>query len=301
MNVIKKFSQATLFTSGFVALGCHFLNSPRLEKVKTLAIVIGLGAAMVYGYLDTAGRSSPQGTRANPTRVKPVQLDVGVAPVEGTKTQFKVPNGRAACTVMAAEALISMLKGTRQTSYDIDQMLNRGGARYAALSRELQGFKETGQVFFSWDQVYNSARLVHPTRPHSGFQKELISSCDHRGIPKEINIPLSFSHEGNFTAYLHAIQKLETEVIKTNKPQGGILIMSPETYSLCITPGKLGQLRYRLFDSHGSFFLPNAAIFEFNTAADLARFLHEKKPFIADAHPDYNKCGLYLCKLRENG
>jgi hypothetical protein len=299
MNVIKNISHTTLFASGFVAIGCHFLNSPKLEKVKTLSIVIGLGAAMVYGYLDTASQSSPLVSRANPTRVNTTQTDLGVAPIEGTKTQFKVPNGAAACTVLAAEDLISMLKRTHQTSYDIDQILDRGGARYTALSRELDEFKEAGQVSFSWDQVYNSARLVYHDRPHSGFQKELISACDKRGIPEVLNIPLSNSHEGSCAAYLRAIQKIESEVTRTNKPQGGILIMSPETYSLCITPGERGKMRYRLFDSHGSFFLPNAAIFEFSTADELARFLNEKKQFLPEANRDYNTCGLYLCKLRE--
>ncbi len=299
MNIIKTISHGTLFASGFVAIGCHFLDSPKLEKVKTLAIVIGLGAAMVYGYLDSADRASPIVSRANPTQVNPTRTDLGVAPIEGTKTQFLVPNGGAACTVMAAEALISMLKGTRQTSYDIDQILDRGGARYATLSRELKDFKEAGQVSLSWDQVYNSARLVNPGVLHSGFQTELISPCDKRGTPEVINIPLSNSSHANHAAYLNAIKKLEAVVTRTGKTQGGILIMSPETYSLCITPDKRGKLRYRLFDSHGSFFLQNAAIFEFNTANDLASFLHEKKQFIPEAHPDYNRCGLYLCQLRE--
>jgi hypothetical protein len=52
MNVIKKIAYGTLAASTVVAFGCHFLNSPKLDKIKSAAIVIGLGAAMVYGYLD---------------------------------------------------------------------------------------------------------------------------------------------------------------------------------------------------------------------------------------------------------
>src|SRR5688572_13751646 len=127
MNVIKNFSYATIAASTVGALGCHFLNSPKLEKMKTLAIVIGLGAAMVYGYLDTPSKSSPLASRGtasiqntNSKSFPLPQAYVSIVPIQGTKTQFRVPNGKAACTVMAAEALISMIKGTKQTGSDID-------------------------------------------------------------------------------------------------------------------------------------------------------------------------------------
>jgi len=317
MNLIKNISYGTIVVSTAVAAGCHFLDSPKLEKMKTAAVVIGLGAAMVYGYLDTVNPKSaptksaptkpaptkpaPTAPRADVGRIAP-QADVRIAPiqVQGTKRQCDIINGGAACTVIAAEALVSMLKGTTQKGSDVDNLLHSGVTRYTKLSRELDSFKEAGNVSLAWDQAYNGISLVDRTRSHSEFKKELITPLNANKNPIAIDIPLSSSEDVSLVAYLDAIHQLESEVARTGKTQGGILIMSPETFSVCITPGPQRKLRYRLFDSHGSFGPPTAAIFEFNTAEDLARCLLAKKRFNPAQDRLYNTPGLYHCTLRKS-
>lgn len=285
----------TILASVAVAGGCQLINSPRLEKVKNLAMAIGIGAAAIYGYVNTPNTPSPAAAPRAQIAHRPEPRDEIVI---GTKTQFNFQNGEAACTVMAAQALVSMLKGSQETSTSIDQILSQGASRYTAISRELGAFKEAGNVSLSWDQAYNSSRLSDFGSDHSGFQKELISECDNSGTPKEIAIPLSKSETASIKAYQTAFDLLANKVTAPGQSQGGILIMSPETHSVCISRSETGQLRYQLFDSHGSFFVNNAAIFEFGNSIALAKFLHDKKGFIKGASVDFNKCGLYPCKLR---
>ena len=218
--------------------------------------------------------------------------------VKANKTQYDVQNGRSACTAIAGIALIKMLKMEEKeqpTPESLDFILEQGAERYAQLSNYLQSQKfqvNDQDAYLSWDQCYLGAGSLFK------FSDELQTSLNTNNHLLEIPIQLT-QDENNSDEYFNALQQIEKKALRTKKAQGGILIMTPETYAVSVSPNADGKTcTIRFFDSHGSSAFSNkAAMFEFTDLRTLAIFLKMKKKYEPDLGPEYNRCGLYRCCL----
>lgn len=275
---MDNFLRTTIIGAGAVAGICHLANSPKTEKIKKIAMGIGLAAAVIYGFMGA--------TNASPVpKVK--QSPMGSTIIEGNYTQFTLTNSPA-CTVIAAIALRSMLESPNQTPEQINQFLVDGVERYNRISAELDkdGAKQEGKVSLGWDQCYYKA-------PIWGFEQEFVTS------EKPTMIRLAMG-EANVQAYLNALRPLEQQALSPPvEARGAILTLGPETVAIAINPTYQGT-RFRLFDSHGTFGHSEfASIIEFDSLEKLARHLHNKKEFTSDVYSDYNLCGYHPCSLKQ--
>lgn len=216
--------------------------------------------------------------------------------VEGNLSQYTANGRRHACTVIAATALVEMLKiDEHRESFNsdkVDKIVRDGIQRDEQILKELKKESvitdKTQDPFLSWDECYGT---------QGGFSNELETYCI-TCLPTELKINLTIDNNSN--EYFSVLNELANWAIATKQPQGGILVMHPETYAVSISPTDNDQLIIRFFDSHGSFLLSNSAtMIQFNNLRILANYLKVKKQLEPSMNEDFNRCGLYPCTLRK--